>query len=457
MTSVFEGLHFTPGEFEGLNFTPAVTQPSRPQGARPELEEVETNDGLEGVDFTPYEPPQQDGLPKRFGKKVGRGAGRTVARATEAVLGLPGDVRDFVQGLGQKGLSYIIGEEKAAKAGEFGKKVQSFTGAGLLPTSREIRENVTQYLTKEGLEPQTPGEEVYDEFIGDLATLALPIKAKIPFARAIGTAVFGNLGKEMVKELGIGEKGQTATKLGIMLIYGALGRGGARNYVSDLHKEAAELIPKDATIDGRKLITNLDKMQSILKKGGITPSKSPTLSLSRQLINKIQKSGGELPVDELPAFRRSINEMRFDKNLNPKARFHLNRFDDVVSNQLLEYGKENPAFLNKYRAANLGSAGLAQSNKIAQAISKKVDITRLSPDTLLLLGLHMPNPGLLAGIGVTAIGAKGAQIAKRLTTNKVLQKYYTNVVKSSLEGNTATMVRNVEGLDREMRKTEKKK
>jgi hypothetical protein len=386
--------------------------------------------------------------------KLGRGAGRTIARSAETLLGLPGDLQNFVESLLGRALGLAVGDERgqqlASQARQLGSKVNPFA---YLPSSRDFRENLTQPITGTKLEPQTPGEELYDEIVSDFAALALPVKGKIPFARALGMSLFPNLGKEAVKSYGGSETTQAGTKLGLMFLSGALGHGGARNYVNELQRDARALIPEGATTNARDLLTDLEKFEATLRKGGISPQKQPALSLNRQLMSKIRQGGGELAVEELPEFRKSINDYRFNKDLSDTGRFFLDRFDDVINKELLEYGKTNPAFLNKYRDANLGFAGFKQSNRIANYISKKFDVTKLSPESYLLLGLHALSPKALTGIGASALAAKGAQVFNRIAKNPVLRQYYLNVVNNALKDNSAGMVKNLEKLDEELRKS----
>ena len=311
MTATFEGLDFTP-------FGEKQVQ-EQPQQQEQEILGEEQKDAFEGLDFTPYSAPEPEGVKG----KLARGAGRTIARSAETVAGLPGDIQNFISGLLTKGFGLAVGEEKAQQASEFAKGTMGLIPGLQAPSSAQIREEGTQALTGEYLEPQTSGEATYDEFVSDFAALAIPVKGKIPFARALGTSLFGNLGKEIVKALGGGEKAQTYTKLGTMMLAGALGRQGARNYVSELHGEARDLIPAGATIKANDLLNKLSKFETTIRKGGITPQKTPALSLVKQLMGKIKASGNDLLVEELPEFRKSINDLRFNKEMTATGHFFL--------------------------------------------------------------------------------------------------------------------------------------
>jgi hypothetical protein len=217
------------------------------------------------------------------------------------------------------------------------------------------------------------------------------------------------------------------------------------------------MIPEGTVMNARSTLKQLDSYIVTLKKGGISPQKQPALSLANQLKQKIMQTGGDLKVEELPAFRQSINDYRFNRQagLTDSGRYFLDRFDDIINKQLMDYGKQNPAFLNKYREANTGLAGFKQSNKIASYISKKIDISKLSPETILSLGMNITKPSVLATLGTSMGTAKAAQIIHRIGKNPVLRQYYLNVLHSSLKDNLPGLVRNLNKLDSELKKTPK--
>ncbi|MGL5264040.1 MAG: hypothetical protein ACRDAI_05640 [Candidatus Rhabdochlamydia sp.] len=390
---------------------------------------------------------------------------RTGARVAETTLGLLGNMREVTKSagdwLGDKGRS-LLG--KASLTDEQKKQLQknpeSWDLIGRLleaiPTSQDIRENVTQKLTGNYLEPQTSGEDFSDELFSDVAGLILPVKGakgqlKIPFARAIGTALFANTSGEVAKAYGLDPTEAGYIKMGAMLLAGFMGRGGARNHANGLYKEALDMIPEGAVMNGRSVLNQLDSYIVTLKKGGISPQKKPALSLANQLKHKIVQTGGDINVEELPAFRRSINDYRFNRQagLTDSGRYFLDRFDDILNKQLMDYGKQNPAFLSKYRDANTGLAGFKQSNKIASYISKKVDISKLKFETVLSLGMQFSNSGFVTKAGMGMGMAKAAQIMHRIGKNPVLRQYYLNVLQSSLKDNAPAMIRNLNKLDNE--------
>jgi hypothetical protein len=427
-----------------IGFVPFDSPNVQPPQSSSQVDE----DFLSSVGFQEYEPPQQEGLKG----KLARGAGRTVARPIETLAGLPGDIRDTFQNLLQMGAGAIFGEEEAGKASDIARTVTGMTPLGMAPTSQDIREKVTQAITGETLEPRTQVEESYDEFISDAASLAIPIKGKIPFMRALGTSALANLGKEGVKALGVGPGGQAATKIGTMMLMGLVGRGGARKYVNNLQKEAYKEIPEGATTNAEDLLKNVKKLESELLKGGTSPSKVDALKLSRQLQARIVRDPKNFRVEELPAFRRSVNDFRFNKGTNATQRYNLDRFDDLLNKELNQYGKTNPTFLNKYREANLGTAGLAQSNKITRKISETMDLSKLSPETIGLLGLHTIGPKAAIAVAPAWAANKAMKAVSRFTRNSTLRKHYLNVIRAATEGNAASITRNVNQLDAALKK-----
>src|SRR6185436_3659010 len=266
--------------------------------------ETETNEREGDEDIKQYDfsfidsAPEAPKEPGKFAEGT-RHTARTAARATETILGLPGNLREFSKSagewLGDKGRQLIgkpplteeqkeeIRKELAPKSWDLlGKFVEAF------PTSSEIREGATQRLTGDYLEPQNYEENLSDEVFSDIAGLLLPVKGaggklKIPFMRAIGTALFANTTGEVAKAYGLEPDEAGYTKMGAMLLAGFMGRGGARQYANNLYRESLDMIPQGATMSGKSLLNQVDSYIATLKKGGISPQKQPALSLANQL------------------------------------------------------------------------------------------------------------------------------------------------------------------------------
>jgi len=394
----------------------------------------------------------------KAGKEAGRHLVRSLSRAGEAVVGIPGNIQSLVETGVNRLIGWAFGENIAKTAMQedpFEKRIE-IAGMeikpGKLPTTQDLRK-LSQALTGDKLEPQSYGEEIADEIVEDVASLMFPIGGKIPLSKSIGMSVIGTLGKEAVKEMGVGEKGQTATKLGLMLSTGLINSGSARNFASQEYKKAIDMIPQEAVVAPRIIEKKLAKFTSELQKGGISPQKAPAYQLSKQLQQTIKKNRGMLPVEELPAYRASINDYRFGKELKERGSYYLDRFDDVLNETLFEYGKQNPQFMNQYKKALTAYAGVKQTGKIARYISRKVDPNQFTPHTLMLFG-HMGlfTPAALGAAGAAYGAAQSYKLFSRITKNKELRKYYVGVLENAAKRNSGAMINNLKKLDDELNK-----
>ena len=376
---------------------------------------------------------------KRAARETGRFAARGAARIGETVAGLPGDIYQFTKWLGSRDTR-----------GKDVPKGYVETMFGALPTSQQVREKVTQPLTGEYLEPHGPLEEWSDEAISDFASLAIPVKGKIPFARALGTALFSNVSKEAAKSLGVGEKGQAATKIGSMFISGLVGRKSASKYASELFENALEEIPENVTVSGKKALSKLQTLKKELRKGGTSPQKQPTQRLIADFESMIKSNRGTIPVEELPAFRTTINDYRFDKTLSPRAHKFLNKFDETLMDTLGDYGKENPLFLQKYNDARQSLAAIKQTDKLAAPILKHLDPKNLTPTKIAVLSLVFGVQGFLAKTAAAVPAAMGVKVLKRFSSNPTLRKYYINTIGQALKGSSAGTAKSISKLSKAM-------
>lgn len=387
---------------------------------------------------------RQENVPQKIARQVGR----TALRGAETIAGLPGDIQRFAEFIGSSlgsGLRSLAGQEPIPP--EEIERRQSIA-KGVTPNlpGQEQLQQVSEAAFGEFAKPQTEAEEFSDEITKDFASLALPVKGKIPFARALGTTLFANVGKELVKDLGGSDTAQGATKLGLMTLAAMMGRSNANQYAKDLYKNSIKSIPENAVIEAESIAPELRKFTSRIKKGGLTPQKAPALRLARQLEGKIVD--GKIPVKELPAFRASINEYRFDRTLGDKARYHLDRFEDVIQKGLEKYGNQNPEFMKQYKDANIAYSGMKQAGRLQRLIGKNVNVSDLSPLTAIALGLG----GSLESAAIKLAAASPLGFMKKFTTNPVLRRHYLDVMKSAAKEDTVKLTRNINLLDRAIRK-----
>jgi hypothetical protein len=394
------------------------------------------------------EPPKEES----FGHKVVRHTARTAARAGEAIVGLPGDIASGALRAG----NWLAEKLKMnpMDAEEMSKILDK------LPTSQNIR-SLHERVTGDYLKPQGKAEEISDEFVQDLSTLLIPVKGKIPFVRAFGTAVAGNLAKEGAAAIGGSEGTQQATKLGAMVLTSLINPKSANKYKDMLYSEADNLVHKNATVSARNIGSEARSLIRDLKKGGSAASKTPTMTKAEEILKRIK--GGRIEVKELTEFKKTINEARGslykDINLDKAGRkaglANLNRASKIVDNGLKEYGKANPAWEKLYRSANEAHGAIVESQKASNWIKRQIPHLKY-PGTVGLIAETILAPGkaaaTVAGGAATIGGVKAYELSHRILNSPVLRKHYMNVWKAGLEENAKAFAHNAQKLDSEVKK-----
>lgn len=391
-------------------------------------------------------------------QEAGRHVARSASRIGETLLGLPGDITRSIAHLGQTARKKI----EQGTGGKYPFLAPEEQYAELLkklpPSSAQIREKTKEWL-KEFLEPQSKGEAIADTLVSDIASLAIPIKGKIPFARAIGTAVGSNLASEGAYLLGAGEEGQIATKMGAAFLLSAFRPNGAKKYADSLYTSSKKLLPEEARVSAKALSSQSAKLKQQLMKGGTAPYKAPSLTKLNEIQSKI--TNGRIPVDELTQFKIDINKARsslygdvnLDKGGRAMAKRNLDATAKIVDNALSEYGKTNPAWAREYRAANEVYGAIAQSKKVSDFISRAVGQGKLTKGAVVAAEIFLAPkaiPATIAGYGALKTGELLTRIAKSPT----LQQYYLGVVQAALKEDAALMSKYLAKLDAGLKKEE---
>lgn len=391
-------------------------------------------------------------------RDIERQQARMTSRGIETVLGLPGDLLSFASGL-------------------FGKE------QNILPTSQSLQEK-SEKLTAGYTKPQTELEGVGDEFIKDFVSMATPGSASYGIVRNIGIPLASTLAKEGLKYSGVEDKNASAAKMGMMIgldliahrkaIGGGSGAfgGGARSFSGNLFHEAEQALPKGVSVKAEDFEKSLNALENTLKMGGNRPSTQAALEKIKEMKSGIKK--GKINVQELASFRPSINEIidsfgGFDMKLRPaiknKAIANLNDVKGAAIKTLSEYGERfNPKFLQLHKAANESWEVYSKSNKVANFLKKKIGDKALGTTTKALLGivpvgtaagvfLSPVGTGVASSVGLLGTaGYQGYKIFDRVMKSPTLRSYYSNVLTGALKGNTAQVVRNVNDLDKALKK-----
>lgn len=390
-----------------------------------------------------------EGFKETTGESLKRHGKRSVGAVASSLLGLPGDVVTSVKSLGETFDEYLP---------DFLKSDPNFLQESAIrlsekvPTSGDIKEEMI--IKDPSMAPQNEYEELSDEMLGDFALLALPVKGKIPFFRAMGTSVFANMAKEGIKNLGGGPRLQALGKLGSMFIAGMIGRPNADKTVKKLYNKADNLLPEEAFTSGNLLEKEAANINKELSIGASTPTKEVLRKFTGDVLNNVDQSGN-IPMKNVAELRRNLNEVRGDPSLLQGYAKRLNAWDKALTETAEEYGKQNPRWLTAQQEANSAFGALRKSEKAVKNIMKAVDPSTLAPHTSIALGIGGPGAAAahLTTAGMIGSTASGYRIMQRIGTNQALRRHYMDIMKSSMEGNLKNIARDVSRFDKAMKKS----
>lgn len=388
-----------------------------------------------------------------------RHVARSASRIGETLAGLPGDILQAPGKFAKYALEKATGEPNEEYETAF-KIAESFLPGTKLPTSSELRKK-TNELSEGRLEPKTEGEKLSDSIVSDFASLAFPLKGKIPFIKSLGIALGSNLAEKGAKEFGFGETTQAWVKNGSMFLLSLMKPGGAKKYGDQLFGDAKKLVPKGASISSQNLSKEVSHLKEQLKKGGSAPYKTASLTKLGEIESKIAK--GKIPVDELTQFKIDINNARsslygdvaLDKAGRAMAKRNLDSTAKIVDNALTEYGHTNPEWAKKYRSANEVFGSIAQSKQVSNSIGRLIKSNPHTSGAILAAKLFLAPSTLPIAIG--GFGAlKAGELVTRIVKSKTLQGYYKSVVESALRDDAAAMSKNLNKLDSGLKKQNSK-
>ena len=397
--------------------------------------------------------------------EIERHVARLASRGAEQIVGAPGNIRDLAYAT-KDALTSL--KEKSAK--NFGfplpKEPESFkkfdeaipiakTVSGLLdylPTSSKLKEK-SQELTGGYTSPKTESERIGDELFENLVASALPGQGKANLWRNIAAPTIGVLGKEFVKQVGGSEKSQALTQIGLNLAI-PLMSANAKGYNNKLWSE----VEKSAPTLSVNIANQRKEAQYLLKnietnRLGSTGEKKVSEILKDFLY---KTSNGTMTGNQLVGFNKSLNNTRGDPALLTGGYTLLNDVSDIIKKSAKEFKKIAPDFYQQWKNANEVHGAIANSAYIANGI-RKMSKPLVSDGARALFGAAThAGAGVLASVPPLFAIYKGTQILNRVAQSPVLMKYYTNILKSSLRGNTVQMASSLEKLDNALLKEEQK-
>lgn len=386
---------------------------------------------------------------------LGRTGARTLARAGESIIGLPGDVASGLIGLTNYGISKATG-----KPGPIPDIP--------LPTSEAIRRNITKPLTGEYLEPQGRGEKFYDEIIGDAAALLVPLKGKVPFAKAamgaLAKSAVGNIAKWGAEEVTGSPLVGIGAKIGSMALAGTL---GGRKVLTDLktksYDEAFSKIPKNIKFDLSPEKNKLQKLANTISRGD-RPDKAFMLDRLHS-INNITNKSGTVSLEEAINLKQDWNKYLSDPSLPKSSRDGLKQAVGIINDGIKRYGSTNPSFYNPYKIAEELTGALQSTNYMQKVLAKHPYLQDSIKNPLLQKALwggalygvsKVPFP-TVAAIGAGAYGIKeSAKLYQLLSKSPIARKYYKEVVESALKNDIKAVRKNLSKLDNSANQFSKK-
>lgn len=377
---------------------------------------------------------------------IGRTGARTLARAAESVVGLPGDIVSGVKGLVNYGVNKLTGLEGPI-------------GDIALPTSEDIRKHVTKPLTGEYLEPQGSGEKFYDRIISDAATLLVPLKTKVPFAKAIGGAlgksVAGNTAQWAAEQVTDSPLVGAGAKIGAMALAGTVGgRKELNNIKTQSYKDAFSKIPEKAKFDFKPETQKLEKIANKFIKGD-RPDKSFILDRLRSADHILE--GGKAGIEDAINLKQDWNKYLSDPSLSKSSRDTLKQAVGIVNDGIKRYGSTNPSFFKPYQIAEELTGALQSTNYIQKVLAKhpylRDSVSNPVIQKLLWVGGisagHYLSIPTAVGIGATALGAReSAKFYQLISKSPIARKYYTDVVNASLRNDVKSIAKNLSKLDK---------
>lgn len=391
-----------------------------------------------------YLPKSKEPEQESQGGSALRNVARSTARATESVLGLPGDIASGVLGLTNLGISKLTGS-------------QSPLPSSLpIPTSETVKEYVTKPIEKkllpEGyLEPKGEYEELSDAFVGDVASLLVPLKTKIPFQKSLlkagAIAGAGNLASFGAKKLGVGEKGQAGVKIGTMLATSLIGPKSVKNYMNGLYDNAENLVAEKAKVSAEAIKPNLKKLNKILDLGIMTPTKEKVAKAVSGIESKISR--GKIAVKEAIELKRNINELAYSKEAKGIEKL-LPTLTEDLNKTIAKYGVKNPEFFSNWTQAEDIYKGLNTHSKTSKFLQKAFSNEKLigTGATAVLTGANLPFTAKALLGGLTA--KESLKFAESLKNSSAIRNYYLKTINAAAKENLPLSLKYIGKLNSEL-------
>lgn len=391
--------------------------------------------------------PQEESFPGY----IGRNAARTVARAGESIVGLPGDIASGALGLG----SYLTNNAIPNYEQVQNKNLISF------PTSQQVKENVTKPLTGEYLEPQDPYEEGWDEIVDTAAPFLLGSVPKTAVegakivGKALGTSAVGNFSKWFAESVGASPLVAEGTKIGSMFLTGILGtRKSIDKARSKYYSDALSNIPDNTKFDISPEKRKIGHIIQGLEKRSFDGKSSLVDKL--KTIYHIPNDIGKTALQDVIKLKQDWNGYFGD--LSKEGSKILNEAVGILNNKISSFGAKNPSFYEPYKIGEELTKGLKSTNYAQKILSNSPEIVQkaaknkvvqhiIGGGSLVGTALNFNPYQIAAGVGGITTAHEGLKAIQLMYNSPVARKLYADAMKSLLNKNYPSYIKSISKLD----------
>lgn len=393
------------------------------------------------------------------------------AHALGAVVALPGNIRDLVYKSGEEaqklrkftydtlGIGYDDDFLKNDSIKNFEESIKApfkFL-ADKIPNSEDVNKYIDESF--EGyLAPKGERQKLQNQIGEDIVNSMLNRSPK-GFVRNFVIPGAANVIKKGAELFGIDPSTQEVVKMLSWIGADMASISNPRQMLNDRFNQTRRLAsPNDMINVSQRDIRFLDQLEGDMTSGGTRPSTSAALTKINEMRDVMQT--GQISARQSLDFYRSTNELlsnfgAFNVEGASKASHvrRLNQVQNLNRNMLNRYGmNQNPRFHQSFRESNLAWAALEQSNDGAAMIKKNYTKPIISDITK---GIFMASPGKGLAIAGGAAALERAQSFMRRLQNPVLRQYYGQVLRHSLENNSAGMIKSLSAFDKAASQFEK--
>lgn len=379
--------------------------------------------------------------------------------AFSGLVGLPGTILSA-------GNEYIAKPITEAITGKKGVSYEDTPLGKILPTSQTIKES-TQHVIPY-LKPKNKLEEFANNVAEDAATMFVPGTgfAKVGLRgtsalKSLAVSLGANAGGDFVGALTGDDKKAAYTKMGIMFLLSGFTKPTANKEISNLYKQADQLLPQNATVNASHLRGDMNALKNKVmgqRVGGkkvLAPTEQFVFDEADKVLKQVQ--GNRASVQALKNSLRSLNENLQkavyeapDKGARTRAKNLAKDINRSINATLEDYGKTNPEWWKMHKSASGAFGAMAQSQFISRLIQDNVKGNIVTHGLLHALGV---GTGAVGGI----VPYQALKILYRMKQSPVLQKHYLRIVGSAAAENFPLMNKELHKLDKELQKENAKK